>query len=299
MTRECPACGAILPAFRVPYCSECHVALDEPAGKSPVHRTQMESVATLREQARGGSAVASAETSPKPMEEASFRPTQRPPTTILCILDDGQDSGELIRLRQSRYVIGRTAGDILIAHDGLISGEHLELLRQQAAGGWRWLARDLGSTNGTFVRVAKAHLSKDQEFLLGAKRYRFEPPTGDPINEDDFKATRSWHNASTADVSALFPALIEIQPSGDEIRWPIKRTDAWIGSDPQRAQFVIADDPLIVAQHARLARDPQGRWHLQAGKSKNGIWLRIREVVIDGVAEIQIGEQRLTIKVQG
>ena len=56
-----------------------------------------------------------------------FRPILRPPTPILTVCDDGSESGESVRIRKDRFVIGRTEGDLVIPHDTQISGRHAEL----------------------------------------------------------------------------------------------------------------------------------------------------------------------------
>ena len=38
----------------------------------------------------------------------------------LCILDDGRDDGEWVRIRGDKVVIGRNEGDICIPHDTMI-----------------------------------------------------------------------------------------------------------------------------------------------------------------------------------
>ena len=88
----------------------------------------------------------------------TFRPTRRPPMATLCILDDGRDDGEWVRIRGDKVVIGRTEGDVCIPHDTMISSRHAEIIRQAVQGSYRWYLKDLKSTNGTYVRVAGAML---------------------------------------------------------------------------------------------------------------------------------------------
>ena len=52
---------------------------------------------------------------------ASYRPTLRPPMAVLTVFDDGKHEGEQIRLRGNRFIVGRTEGDLMIPHDGMIS----------------------------------------------------------------------------------------------------------------------------------------------------------------------------------
>jgi hypothetical protein len=38
----------------------------------------------------------------------TFRPTVRPPVAMLMVFDDGKTDGELIRIRDHRFIIGRS-----------------------------------------------------------------------------------------------------------------------------------------------------------------------------------------------
>ena len=115
--------------------------------------------------------------SPLPVDNtAAFRPQLRPPIAMLCILHDGDAGGESDRAAADRYVIARNEGDIRIPHDPQISGrQHAEIVRTRAENGqFRWHLADLGSTNGTFVRVSKVALLPRVELMFGQTRYRFE-----------------------------------------------------------------------------------------------------------------------------
>ncbi len=50
-----------------------------------------------------------------------YRPMARPPVAMLTVYDDGKMEGEVIRIRDTRFTIGRTEGDLRIPIDGLIS----------------------------------------------------------------------------------------------------------------------------------------------------------------------------------
>ena len=115
-----------------------------------------------------------------------FRPTIRPPIALLTVYDDGKTDGEVIRIRDGTFVIGRTEGDLRIPLDGRISARHVEITYQQVGGLYRWVVTDLQSTHGLFVRVSKTVLADKAEFLVGNGRYRFDAIPVDPDATTDF-----------------------------------------------------------------------------------------------------------------
>ena len=185
----------------------------------------------------------------------TFRPSLRPPMAILCAYDDGQDTGETVRIRVPSFVIGRSAGDLVIPHDGGMSGRHAEIARRLVDGRSRWSLRDLGSTNGTFVRTVRASLVDGQELLIGGTRFRFDLPK-DPST----------------------PRLVEIGSKGEASSFSITEPETWIGRDPRRCSIVLdcrcvsprhaviralaaqaLDDRVRRLRRRTLAEDPGGR----------------------------------------
>src|SRR5271166_6282289 len=59
-----------------------------------------------------------------------FRPTVRPPVPVLTVCDDGKLDGEVIRIRDQKFVIGRSEGDLKIPIDARISSRHVEITLQ-------------------------------------------------------------------------------------------------------------------------------------------------------------------------
>ena len=96
---------------------------------------------------------------------------------LLTVFDDGKSEGEVVRIRAERFVIGRSEGDLRIAHDELISARHVEITRLRVGEAYRWVITDLQTTNGLFVRVSRTVLADKAEFLVGRGRYRLEAPT--------------------------------------------------------------------------------------------------------------------------
>lgn len=243
----------------------------------------------------------SAELPSMPRAAAPYRPTFRPPVALLTVCDDGKKDGEVFRLRTDRFVIGRTEGDLLLPHDGLVSGRHVEITRQRTGDGWRWLVSDLRTTNGLFVRVSRADLVDGAEFLVGRGRYRFEAPAAlgaaiaaGPIGPGS-DVTRPWG----AEAPGLCtPVLAELLAGMEAARFPLVAEAYWIGSDPACA-VCRANDPFAEPRHVRLARAGKGDWEARNNNAANGLWLRVAEICVNGVCLFQAGEQRFSLTVGG
>jgi pSer/pThr/pTyr-binding forkhead associated (FHA) protein len=231
---------------------------------------------------------------------SAFRPSYRPPVALLTICDDGKVDGELIRIRDQKFLIGRTEGDLRIPIDSRISSRHVEITLQNVGGVHRWVVTDLQSTHGTFVRVSRTVLNDRAEFLVGNGRYRFETPqslaeaTVDQVAEPGgLGQTKGWSN-----VPSPFrpPALTELL--GGEIgnRMLLAKPEYWIGSDPS-CPICRPDDPYCEPRHVRLFRAQNGGWHAEHNKTMNGLWLKMPQIVVDSTVRFQIGEQRFVLKV--
>jgi pSer/pThr/pTyr-binding forkhead associated (FHA) protein len=314
----CPYCRFSPLTAEDAACPRCHAPIEGAASQKATEGTRLESPADVK---RWIDAARASESTPKtqvqrrepaikaaapdatkaaaPDNDGSqpFRPTSRPPMLVLCLLDQGRDGGEFRRIRGDRAVIGRTQSDIVIEHDPGISGEHAALVRVESDGRLRWWLEDLQSRNGTFARCAEAPLEHEQEFLIGMKRLRFETAeAAESLSGQDRKTTQAWQAVTPADLSRLLPSLVELTPSGPGTRTPLVATEHWIGTDASCA-VVVSGDPFVSKRHAKVFRTPQGRWRIKDGSSRNGTWLRVRKVPIDTTAELQIGEQRILVKV--
>src|SRR5208282_3190479 len=216
-----------------------------------------------------------------------FRPTVRPPMAVLTVCDDGKLDGEVIRIRDQRFVIGRSEGDLKIPIDGRISSRHVEITLQTVGGLHRWVVTDLQSTHGMFVRVSRTVLADRAEFLVGNGRYRFDSPqsTADAtvaqVAEPGVSgATQGWDGSPSP---FRPPAVTEM--IGYEI-----------GTDPT-CSICRPDDPFCEPRHVRLFRTPNGSWYAEHNRTQNGLWLRMSQIVVDSVVRFQIGEQRFVLKV--
>jgi pSer/pThr/pTyr-binding forkhead associated (FHA) protein len=195
--------------------------------------------------------------------------------------------------------MGRTEGDLVIAHDDMMSGRHAELTRELEKGRHRWYLTDLRSTNGTYVRTSHTLLRNGQEFLIGGRRFRFEaaaPVDAVAAGAEEEAAppgTRGWQGPPP---NQILPSVVEITAQGPGSRNFLNRAEHWIGRDAVRCDIVLADDPLVSPRHARLFLDPKGRWRLENAQSLNGTWVRIERMPLDGAGQFQLGEQRFLVR---
>ena len=79
----------------------------------------------------------------RPNAPLPYRPANRQPLAFLTVLDDGsREDGETIRIRDSRFVIGREKGDLSVPFDADMSSHHAELRCQKEKGRFRWFLID-------------------------------------------------------------------------------------------------------------------------------------------------------------
>ncbi len=89
----------------------------------------------------------------------------------LVQLLEGGLRGGAYPLKDGDNLIAREAGDVAFPTDGFVSGRHAVL----AVGEDRLTIRDLGSSNGTFVRLAAPSLVDDgDQYLVGRQLVRVE-----------------------------------------------------------------------------------------------------------------------------
>ena len=232
--------------------------------------------------------------------EQPYRPTVRPPSALLIMCDDGENSGEVIRLRSDRFIIGRTEGDLQLPDDEQVSSRHVALTRQVIAGETRWVVTDLQSRNGLFVRVGKAPLAHMSEVLIGGGRYRLEimqQAVAETAAFSDLNlqapSTRGFNN----NMALGSEMLTELLAGGPGARIALNRESYWIGSDAD-CDVCRSADPFVSGKHANLSRSPKGTWVIQNNNTLNGIWLRMPQITLERgkKCEFQIGEQRFRLR---
>ena len=222
-----------------------------------------------------------------------FRSLSRPPMALLTALDDGSTTcGEVWRLRKSRITIGRGDCDIAIPHDPDMSTEHAELVRREHGGGHQWHLIDLGSTNGTFVRVDRLVLRSGRELLLGGQRLTFlcsdTLQDAEKLPAGQAKSTQKQASPQPHEIRNLGARLIEQTTSREH---PLASEVTFVGRDPNRCSITLAA-PFVTPQHARISQDKRNRWVIRDCDSLNGVWVRVPARLLDDGTEFLLGGQR-------
>ncbi len=214
-----------------------------------------------------------------------LRPLRRQPTAMLCVVDDDGKTGEWIRLRQASTIIGRNDADVQIPHDSGISERHLEISFRQDEGGFDCHVRDLDSTTGTFVRAENARLRRDEHIFVGGCVLQIV--ASDALTEKP-TPTDQQHDVGSFE-------LVEL--SGAKRRWQLNKSgDNWLGRAAD-CQVRLGENEYLEPRHARIWLDEEGQWNIEDRRTLNGVWVAIRRLRVENIAEFLIGEQRLVLKV--
>ena len=244
------------------------------------------------QKARGSSAVGS-------LEEVLYKSPYRWSAPRIVICDDGSlEEGEVCYVRSDKVTIGRTAGDITIKHDISMSSSHAEIARRDVGGKHVWVLQDLGSSNGTLVKVQAVTLSPGSTIQLGSKRYHFEPngksggSSGGISAAKDDPTTYQLADLARMNADAL-PALVEnaAPGSGALARHLFRATRLTVGR-PGCGNDIEIEDLCLAERHAVITRDTSGSWHLEPLPSLNGVWARISAIRLAKDCHFQCGEQR-------
>jgi len=244
-----------------------------------------------------GDHQATASTAPlpaRPDRTPAYRPPSRQPLALLTIFDDGLSSGEVVRIRQGCLVIGRDEGDVRVPFDLSMSRQHAQLTCHFNERQCRWVFKDLNSTNGSFIRVYRARLSADMELAIGTRRYLFQlPPQATASPAGSPMGTVGFGDSGGLQASSQGACLVEVATNGTQNRTiAIERQRIKLGADPQRCEAAIDGDSFVDPIHAEIYHDGRGHWMIDDVKSRNGVWIRVKQLTLTQQAEFQLGQQR-------
>lgn len=250
--------------------ARARVQREERAAQPPVRREDREKRA---EQAEEGEAASS---SPVSAESLARVPYPR----VVLIGSNGQDE-RAYALDADQVDIGRLEGAIVMHNDRYMSPRHCRLTKT----GNSWVLQDLGSTNGTYVRIREAHKLRDGDMLLlGVEVLRFELDLHPPL------AAAVQHGTMLFATPPLPSAARLVQRTVQGVTrdvYHLHRAETIIGRES--GDIVFTDDPYMSKRHASIRRyvDPSEdeseeglsppRMALRDLGSSNGTFVAIRD----------------------
>jgi pSer/pThr/pTyr-binding forkhead associated (FHA) protein len=259
----CASCGAALqPGFR--FCGICGKPVvggpPTPRGAGPASRPP------------SGPHAAKPVAPPAPATAAWTTPRFR----ITTIRSDG-NPGTSFALDRDEIVCGRTEGEMRLAADPTVSPRHARFV--QSNGVLR--VEDLGSVNGTFVRLKDPRrIVLGEEFRVGQQLLRLEPLPR-PAHPDD-RGVRRW---GTPDPGYRLRLSQLLDGGGLGEIFPLKDGENLVGRDAGEVTF--PSDRYVSARHARI--DVRGSdVTLSDVGSSNGTFAKI-----SGSVELAPGDQIL------
>jgi len=88
---------------------------------------------------------------------------------LLHVTKEGRVLAQYV-LNKPSIIFGRETGDVVFGNDGFVSGTHAKISNQDG----KFVLTDLGSSNGTYLRVEEHALNNNDMILIGKKLMRFE-----------------------------------------------------------------------------------------------------------------------------
>ncbi|HSN90330.1 MAG TPA: FHA domain-containing protein [Anaeromyxobacteraceae bacterium] len=269
----CASCGAKLEAgFR--FCGHCGAPagapqIAAPPTPPPPQRTPLPGPAAAPPR---GEPTAPAR--PRPAAPPPARPGTGP--RVAALRPDG-GPGAVFTLEREETLCGRTEGAIRLADDPAVSPRHARFSLRAGA----LTVEDLGSANGTFLRLRGPHrLSVGEEIRLGRQVLRLEPLPR-PVASDP-AAVRPW---GSPDPGCRFRLTQILDGGGLGEVFPLRPGENLVGREAGAITF--PSDRYVSSRHARIEVRDADVTLLDAGSS-NGTFVKIT-----GPAELGPGDQLL------
>jgi pSer/pThr/pTyr-binding forkhead associated (FHA) protein len=201
--------------------------------------------------------------------------------------------------------IGRSEGQVVIAEDRYLSPRHVRIVRRVGQDGEATLfLRDLGSTNGVFLRLGNALRGdgrvevplQDQDlFLVGQQVIRFEvvKDAEDGLGPATQHGTLIFGTPSAPRYARLCQRTVE---GVTRDVFYIRKLETVLGRES--GDIVFTDDPFLSRRHALVRVDRERKSFALADLgSSNGTFAQIRgEVSIKTGDQFRIGQQLFRIE---
>ncbi|HUL60168.1 MAG TPA: FHA domain-containing protein [Anaeromyxobacteraceae bacterium] len=228
--RVCGGCGTALhPGFR--FCGNCGRPVAAPAP-------------TERPLPPGSEVGAQGEADEPRPERPGGASTAAPPPTGLRLTAMRHDGvpGAVFPLDHPEVICGRTSGEIRLGDDATVSPRHVRFVVRDGA----VRAEDLGSVNGTFVRLrAPRTLTVGEELRVGRQLLRLEPLPR-PAHPDD-RGVRPW---GAKDLGCRYRLTQLLEGGGLGEIFPLRPGENLVGREAGEVTF--PSDRYVSARHARI-----------------------------------------------
>ena len=257
LARHCVGCGSPLqPGYK--FCAHC----GRPAAPST--------------SPLGPSAAPRAQPTSTPAETHLQVTVVEAAPRLSAVRHDGLP-GLVLELEREETLCGRTEGELRLAEDPAVSPRHARFIRKGAS----VRVEDLGSVNGTYLRLRGSHrVTVGEELRIGRQLVRLEPlPRPAPGDERGGKA---WGSADTGATLRLAQLL---DGGGVAEIFPLRPGENSVGRDAGDVTF--PGDRYVSARHAIIKVDPDGVTITDLNSS-NGTF---RKVI--GIADLAPGDQLL------
>lgn len=199
----------------------------------------------------------------------------RGPVHRLRVFMPGRSDSRLIELQEGRWLCGRGADCRVVLDDPYVSPKHAQL---NANGALR--LSDLGSANGTFLRVrGPAALRSGDELRMGLQLLRFEAL---PAPAGAAGGGKIWGSPSQG---YRFRLLQLLEGGGSGEAMPLGDGEHLVGREEGRMTF--PGDMAMSSRHAVFGIQGEKATLRDLGSS-NGTFLRLR-----GETELQPGDHLL------
>jgi len=185
--------------------------------------------------------------------------------------------GAVYAIEKAETVCGRVEGEIRIAEDATISPRHARFTLRAGVVS----VEDLGSVNGTFVRIRNPRrIAVGEEFRVGRQLLRIEPLVRPPSPTDG--GARPW---GTPDAGFRYRLSQLLEGGGLGEVFPLRDGENSIGREVGDVSF--PNDRYVSARHARIDVKPDGITLTDVGSS-NGTFAKIA-----GQTDLAPGDQLL------
>lgn len=245
---------------------------------------------------------------PPPPDTSQFQPasthaTEKVYGRLIVITKDGAE-GPSYPIHE-QLDLGRSEGQVVISEDRYLSPRHARLVRRVAANGEAELVlRDLGSTNGIFLRLGNALRGdgrvevplQDQDlFLVGQQVLRFEAVKD---AEDGLGPATQHGTLLFGTPSAPRYARLSQRTTEGVARdvYHVRKVETVLGRES--GDIVFTEDPFLSRRHALVRVDRERKAFTLADLgSSNGTFIQIRgEVSIKSGDQFRVGQQLFRIE---